>query len=293
MNMGNLILRQMGVSSHTNSFVSNSDTETLIRACESDGGKIVDGNWIRLVIGTMKMLDIYSSCKFLGDANMGVKLATGNGVSKLWDFSGNSNHATQNTGANQPVWTSNQHGTKSGLVGESSKYLNLTSLSTARNIGALTMVAVVKRTGDTPGYNGAIISYSTNNSGYGRGLINVLYSTNKFTCGGRRLDEDPAYYLTGGGASTNTTLLVADFRYSTSGLYLYKNGSLLDSSTSFQTDGNTSDTDSAYAGLMSFSHPSSTYFPGVLFTAIIFTATLSESQRNILSTTINTYYSIY
>lgn len=82
------------------------ETITQKNRIESDGGTVIDLPWMNRVISNLKAQGIYTSCKLLTDANFGVKKNPSTGaVSKLYDISGNNNDAVQAAGANQPVWS--------------------------------------------------------------------------------------------------------------------------------------------------------------------------------------------
>lgn len=101
----------------------------------SDGGIIVDFYYCDKTVKSTKGLGIWGNVKFLGDANMGVKLdASGVSVQKLYDFSGNNNDATQGTVANQPVWTKNVQGGRAGMVFDgTSDFFNVTPAGPSAN----------------------------------------------------------------------------------------------------------------------------------------------------------------
>lgn len=80
--------------------------ETLIQKSriESDGGEVVNLTCMNAVISELETLGIYSNCKFLTDADFGVKKDIDNKVSKIYDISGNGNDVASLISANQPIW---------------------------------------------------------------------------------------------------------------------------------------------------------------------------------------------
>lgn len=92
------------------------ETMTQCRRIVADGGTIVDQRYMDRIIRTMKAQGIYTSAKYIGDANIAVKKDGSNAVSTLYDISGNNNDAVQATGSKQPIWTAAQQNGKPGLV---------------------------------------------------------------------------------------------------------------------------------------------------------------------------------
>ncbi len=82
------------------------ETMTQCRRIVADSGVIIDQKYMDRTIRTLKAQGIYSSCKFLGDANFAVKKDGSNAVSTFYDISGNNNDDTQATGSKQPIWSS-------------------------------------------------------------------------------------------------------------------------------------------------------------------------------------------
>ena len=122
------------------------ETMTQCRRIIADGGTIIDQKYMDRVIRTLKAQGIYTSCKFLADANFAVKKDGSNAVSTLYDISGNNNDAVQATGAAQPIWTAAQQNGKAGLVFDGSSS-NLTSAAFASALSRPnTLIAVAKFT---------------------------------------------------------------------------------------------------------------------------------------------------
>ena len=170
-------------------------------------------------------------------------------VSEWRDLSGNARHFAQATAANQPsgaVTTQNgrrvlsfEHvpGTPSRLVGNSA------SLSIARNVAGLTMIAVAKS--DLNDTLRPIIFASVGTGTGSRASMGTAFSApNNFTTGNRRLDADSSQAATASSNNTNANVFGGVLDYANAAAYLHLNGTTVATNTSFQTAGNTSDTNS-------------------------------------------------
>ena len=111
-------------------------------------------------------------------------------------------------------------------------------LSVTNNKPALSIISVSKKTGSSAG---ALFYASTNTSaGITRVRFGYDFSSNKISLGGRRLNSNNFQQITSSSNyTTNLECVMGVLDYGNSDAYLYLNGSLEASSTSFQTDGNT------------------------------------------------------
>jgi len=158
---------------------------------------------------------------------------------------------TQTIDANRPLWLSNGIGGRPGLDFDGSNdVLSATSgslMSLFRNIGAGTVITAhtVKSTDNAIGF----IFFSAGGSSaissriaFNRNFLNG----SQYNIGGRRLDADSA----GGSQSaigtltTNAAIASGIWRYSAAQVSLRINGASVINNASFQTSGNTSNTDS-------------------------------------------------
>jgi len=157
-------------------------------------------------------------------------------------------------------------------------YLDLTATAAniARNVGGLTIFCVTKL--NDVATTGFALFISTNTVGYARahGCVYNQSGSGTIRFGGRRLDAD-ANSLTGTLApNTNPHVSSAVYNYASSDLYGFINGSSVVSNTSFQTDGNTSDTDS---GEVVIARGSSAYLKADIAAIIVYNRALAEHER--------------
>ncbi|MFA6290130.1 MAG: hypothetical protein WC637_00035 [Victivallales bacterium] len=98
------------------------ETATQRNRIIADGGTIIDLNFTNTFIRRTKELGIYTSCKFLGDANMAYKQGA-TGVTTFYDKSGTGNDLVQGTAINQPTWTAGQQNGRAGIVFDGSRWV--------------------------------------------------------------------------------------------------------------------------------------------------------------------------
>lgn len=169
-------------------------------------------------------------------------------VSQINDKSGNARHFTQGTYSLQPGIDTTQNGL-AVLDFDGGDRLLLGSSGLGRNVAGMTIYAVAKF--DTLSSRSAIFSLSHGAAvGYNRLLLEASVTANKPGVGGRRLDGD-SYQIVQG--ATNCPSGFAAYTgildYANSDAFIYVGATLDGSTTSFQTDGNTSDTDSLQSAI--------------------------------------------
>jgi hypothetical protein len=167
-----------------------------------------------------------------------------------WKCKATGTALTQSTDANRPLWKSaSVIGSNPGLEFDGSNdYLFATSgdlMKVARNVPGVTVFAVLRvdntttRAIWTAGIGAGVNQF--------RGRVNFTSGTN-FSAGGRRLDADT--FVTASSSIVTVTgnnhILRQTNDYANSDVFLHVNGTLRGSSTSFQTDGNSEDTDSSH-----------------------------------------------
>lgn len=180
--------------------------------------------------------------------------ANGSAVSSWPESSGN-NHpaATQGTVSSQPTLITNAiNGHKVVSFDGVNDFLQLTgsALDVARNRSALTVFIVYAYPSNFSGTRSFLYLSTGTSSTSSRVYMGLKDSSGFLGAGGRRLDTDSAQF-TGTTAPVvgEVAVSTARFVYSTSDLYIYKNGTLSSTNTNFGTNGSTSDT-SSLAGVI-------------------------------------------
>ena len=262
------------------------EPETLVQNARviADGGTVVDSWWLNYFIRTLKDKGLYTSCKFLADANFGVKKDGGNAVATLYDISGNNNDATQGTGANQPIWTAAQQNGKAGLVFDGTDDLLNAGADATLQPTTFNIFAVVK---------------STTNSGDYCGIVTTAIYGNYYGYSLRLNSSDIAQLCvqtSSGGATistatpiSNTTLLIGI--NDGSNLNIFKNGV-----TETPIEGGTiayEAGDNFLLGSYNGSPPAGNKFEGNLFSVILFSPFLTTTQRQAVGNPLNSYYVTY
>ena len=200
---------------------------------------------------------------------------------RIWkDKSGNGYDATQTTSASRPTYrTSQVNGKPTIQFDGTDDHLHLASgsLGILRNVSGATVFVVAKYSTDLTQQS---IFWFSNGTGAGQTRLQFRKSaTNTFSVVGRRLDADTAQVVT----STTTNIgnyIVQSVRvdYQNTLLQQFLNNTLDGESLSFQTLGNTSDTDSLNAFLGSAN--STNFLNGNIAEVIVFNKTLSTAEFN-------------
>jgi len=206
-----------------------------------------------------------------------------------WKCKATGTAITQTTDANRPLWkASSAIGSKPGLDFDGANdYLFATSgelMQVARNVPGVTLFAVMRLDDlSTRGFWSFSVNAGTNQF---RLRVSGAYSiaSNNWQVGGRRLDADTFQIIN---AATLTAsedyILRQTYDYANSDIFAHINGSPGASSTSFQTDGNSQDTDSAYVMLGSqFSSDAFTNtapsFNGIICEFIVYKRALTAAE---------------
>ncbi len=197
----------------------------------------------------------------------------GSNVAQWDDKSGVNRHASQGVASLQPVYDSGSR--KITFVDD---YLDLTSVAAdiARNIGDGNCFLVLDYT-DTS--SARVPFHISNGTDGGKARFTMSYDLGSSSAGlqvaGRRLDGDNYQYVSNGTEPSGILIQHGNPVYASSDVYLYINGSLDASSTGFQTDGNTDDTDSLVVRIGS---GGGNQFIGDIY-EILITGTLTTDQR--------------
>lgn len=203
-------------------------------------------------------------------------------VSQWGDKSGNIRTVSQAVAADQPTYQATGLNGKPVLSFDGSDFLqNLTPLALIRNAPGVTLVAVLSYTNNTVGR--CAVSISTPTLGQNRATIGVnVGGFAGYMTGGRRLDGDSFAAAGSATFSAATTLIqVGVLDYANSDAFSYINGSLNASNTSFQTNGNSSDTDSG-ALYIGQSGTLTNQMIGLIGEVIVTSGALSTQDRQLL-----------
>ena len=210
-------------------------------------------------------------------------LNSGN-VAEWRDKSGNNRNATQSTAASQPLranWGDGRLVPNTADLAQRSMILQ-NSLSVTRNVAGITASCVI-RCGISSA-NQPVLQFQSgaNNARFSVRVNNTVSSSTRLALLARRLDSDTVNAV-GGGASltegqsfTSVVTCVAD--YANSDGFIFENGDLLASNTSFGTSGNTENTDSTSANLMGIG----SFFFGLVAEVVVYNRVLSSSERTVL-----------
>ncbi|HWY79757.1 MAG TPA: hypothetical protein VNW29_05375, partial [Candidatus Sulfotelmatobacter sp.] len=176
---------------------------------------------------------------FRSDQITGV--SDGGSVNSWTDLSGNGYTATQSATSQQPVYKANMLNGQPTVHFNGSQYLQLlpASLGIANSTGGLSLFAVIKSASATQ----RVVSLSTP-TGTDRAVMGRTNGS-AFMADGKRLDSDSTQTLSGGTYTTNNfSVDDAIFNYSSRNLNIFSSGTSQATTTTFQTVGNTSATNS-------------------------------------------------
>jgi hypothetical protein len=255
----------------------NFDTDTLTGIGATYGREILSNGWVRLYVGAVAVgtnvqipvtgFQFASGSFFAWGAQVStVSLQpyyqtvatanTANGFVTTWyDQSGNTRNATQTTAASQPAIVRSgvielDNGKPALYFSGSNSLVPQGSNDIFRNVGFANMYAVANSFGSFvdrwiygmdigTGPSARVILGVGNGAGY-----------NGFTVGGRRLDGDTFASASDNNYTSSKQLILSGLlNYATSDAYLYKLGLLVAQNTSFQTDGNTTNTASVSSSI--------------------------------------------
>lgn len=215
-------------------------------------------------------------------------------ITTWYDQSGNGNDLTQTVSSSQPFivlsGVVNRENGKPAIgfdgVNDILAYTG-TGLDLARNTGAMSAVGVWKAANTGTDQHLFALSTTTN---FARCRVTKNASGNLDAMGGRRQDADSFTQITANSAmGTSCTITSAIFDYTNTDAYLYRNGALVASNTSFLTAGSTSDTASmtcrvggAFNGVQ--------FLQGNIASLIFYRIALSGAQREALEDGQSAYY---
>ena len=201
-------------------------------------------------------------------------------VSQWNDKSGNARDVSQPTAAAQPTYSATGLNGKPILTFDGGDLLlNNSPGALLRNVNGATLAAVVNYTNNS--VSRAVCSVSTATAGQTRAslLVNNTTATGYLT-GGRRLDAN-SFQLSGSSTFSAATpvIQIGVLDYANSDAFSYINGNLDATNTSFQTDGNTSDTNSAALYIGGSATGSTNPLLGSVAEIVIIQSALNTAQR--------------
>lgn len=205
-------------------------------------------------------------------------------VSTWSDRSGNGYDATQTTPASQPTFQTAEFG-GNGVVrfDGSNDVLNANGAAgVLRNVGGGTLMGVAKFASVNSNTSTGVVFFSRGNlSGSTRALVGLVNSSPQgYGAGGRRLDTNSFQTANTGTYTQNRVLIeTAIFDWANSDLFVFLDGTQSGSNTSFQTNGNTSDTDSLAVRVGLADPAFNQYMNGDIGQAVAFPFALTAAQR--------------
>jgi len=225
-------------------------------------------------------LDI-SGCALWLDASDASTISDTAGAVDQWDDkSGNARHFTGTTTSRPTTGTRTQNG-RNVLDFDGNDFLlgNAASLNVLRNVPGGTAFVVGKI--DAASGSQVFLAISRNGSNaQARLVIDTEPASSSWRAGGRRLDADGFGAATSAASwDTNVNVLTGVLDYGNSDAFLYENGTLLNSNTSFQTDGNTSDTDSDVVHIGATGGGLVSFLDGFIGEMIVYPIALSPADR--------------
>lgn len=213
-----------------------------------------------------------------------VTLNAGN-VSEWRDKSGNGRHASQSTAAFQPLYQA--AGTLPvAVVNESSAAArSLTipgALGLVRNVTGGTLIAVHRPLAIATGQQVFMFSSGTNAFANRLGLAAGATAA-ALEFGGRRLDSNSFQAVGNNSGTANTPYVhVGVVNYTNATATMYVNGIVAASSSSFQTGGNSDNTDSLAVSLFNNGGGTSVY-PGAIAEVLVYPRALSAAEVSAIS----------
>lgn len=235
------------------------------------------------------------------DASQETGFTNGQTLGTATDWSGNSRTVKQDASPSAVKWYTN---VKNGngvfrcsdttndelnrLIGEGN------SLTTQWQNKGYGVVAVVFKTNKGATTKGDVVFIEDGTNGVGRFgcAVSETGLTGQFTLFGRRLDSDAAQFLSGGTVTSgNWYIIIIRVEWANAKAWLYVNNNLLNSTTSFQTAGLTSNTES-WSVDISGSHGAS-YMDGDYGEVAWYNAQWTDQNVTDMFTYLNRKWNVY
>lgn len=212
-------------------------------------------------------------------------------ITQVTDKSGGGLTYSQATSTFRPSYESAvQNGLNVARFDGTDDFLGLTSNNLARNVGGLTIYVVRKFDTVTSATSRLLIQINTAVSN--ARVVLQGGAGGKMVTGGRRLDAD-SFATTASSTTIDTSfaISVASFDYTNSDLDIYLNKTLDGGTTSFQTNGNTSNT--ASTGTAIGSTGAMSYFDGDMGEIIMFHSEHTAEQRRLVLDYLNKKWNLF
>jgi hypothetical protein len=229
------------------------------------------------------------------DANVGIfDAATGGGlvttdsasVARWEDQSGNANHFTQTASTNRPILKTSIQNGLNVLRLALNKLMVCSNNAIARNVGGVTVFAV-RKCAANPTSEQNIFRANIATGSPSRVFFAVGFTSGKANAGGRRLDAS-GFQGIASSSNVSTTafeMQSAVYDYTNADLFLYLNDVLEASSTTWQTSGNTSDTDSFQIRVGALN--------GDIGEVIVYNRALTSTERESVWSYLNAKWDLY
>lgn len=219
---------------------------------------------------------------WLDAADSSTLTLNGNTVSEWRDKSGNARHFSQGTAATQPNAVNRTQNGRRVLDFELSQELtgNAASLNILRNVSGATLMAAARF--DALAATNAVtsglflISSGASTSAARTSIFSGAGAAGTIGVSGRRLDAD-TFGFARAASAVGEYIIAGTLDYANSDAFIYTNGQLLAQNLAFQTNGNTSDTDSRSFSVGSVGGGS--YFDGWIGEILVWPRALSASER--------------
>ncbi|MCC7259478.1 MAG: FG-GAP repeat protein [Alphaproteobacteria bacterium] len=228
-------------------------------------------------------------------ADVGVTKDAWGVVSGWTDQSGNNNNASQGTTANKPAWVDSQvNGYPAVVFDGINDYMGLSDLTILKNVYGAAVFVVEKRNGAAGGTtDNTLFDVSTNSASNPRMEV-VLDGSNAYKISARRSDGNTTATLTGGTSGTASfNLVTAMVDYYLTDAYLYVDGTLANSNTSFLASGSTSSTNSVAVRLGAQAAAAATGFlNGSVAEVLVFNRPMYGTEREAIECYLGRKYNL-
>lgn len=230
--------------------------ETLahIDRVTADGGTVPNPDFVDDFYRLALDLDVLDQLGVFIAPAAGVKVTSG-AVEKLYDLSANEHDMTQSTSGSRPAYVASSQGGKPSMeFDDDDDYMPWTdeALGLLRDVDGVTSLEVFKHnTVSTANTNYYRVVFSTGTSSTAARMWTAANGTGgTLILGGRRLDSDGSVLISASGQqSTDWEVLANVISYANRTAHIYRGDTAIASSTTFQTSGRTSDTDSQQAAI--------------------------------------------